>query len=160
MKVPTLTPLELSLRNQAVTPSLAPTKMYDKAMTVYFGMYAATMTANASFFWGPESPLMLPYMSKPMPAGTAGAFFSRMTGLCFGIMALTYVFFGAPKDVWIKTTLAFHILSTPIFILDCCLSDGSMFTPWVWWVQVGMNATLALWGLSALGGSKGKGKKK
>ena len=133
--------------------------MYDKAMTVYFGMFAATMTANANFFWGPDSLMMMPYMSAPISPGTTGAFFSRMTGLCFGIMALTYALFGAPKDVWIKTTLAFHILSTPIFILDCCLSDGKTFTPWVWWVQVGMNAGLALWGLSAQDGGKGKKKK-
>ena len=34
--------------------------MYDLAMTIYFGMYGATMTANSELFWGPDSIMMLP----------------------------------------------------------------------------------------------------
>ena len=34
--------------------------MYDLAMTIYFGMYGATMTTNSELFWGPDSIMMLP----------------------------------------------------------------------------------------------------
>ena len=34
--------------------------MYDLAMTIYFGLYGATMTTNCPFFWGPDSIMMLP----------------------------------------------------------------------------------------------------
>ena len=35
--------------------------MYDLAMTIYFGMYGATMTTNSELFWGPDSIMMLPF---------------------------------------------------------------------------------------------------
>ena len=35
--------------------------MYDLAMTIYFGLYGATMTTNCPFFWGPDSIMMLPW---------------------------------------------------------------------------------------------------
>ena len=34
--------------------------MYDLAMTIYFGMYGATMTTNSELLWGPDSIMMLP----------------------------------------------------------------------------------------------------
>jgi len=81
--------------------------MYDLAMTIYFGMYGATMTTNSELFWGPDSIMMLPYMSS---AGDAqSAFFQRMTGLGFAIMSLGYAKCGVSKDAWIKQTMIFHV---------------------------------------------------
>ena len=49
--------------------------MYDLAMTIYFGMYGATMTTNSELFWGPDSIMMLPArrcvesnFGRPMPS--------------------------------------------------------------------------------------------
>ena len=81
--------------------------MYDLAMTIYFGMYGATMTTNSELFWGPDSIMMLPYMSS---AGDAqSAFFQRMTGFGFAIMSLGYAKCGVSKDAWIKQTMIFHV---------------------------------------------------
>ena len=105
--------------------------MYDLAMTIYFGMYGATMTTNSELFWGPNSIMMLPYMSSVGDAQSA--FFQRMTGLGFAIMSLGYAKCGVSKDAWIKQTMLFHVISTPIFFLQCCSDDGTSFTPWVWY---------------------------
>ena len=104
--------------------------MYDLAMTIYFGMYGATMTTNSELFWGPNSIMMLPYMSSVGDAQSA--FFQRMTGLGFAIMSLGYAKCGVSKDAWIKQTMLFHVVSTPIFFLQCASDDGTSFTPWVW----------------------------
>ena len=105
--------------------------MYDLAMTIYFGMYGATMTTNSELFWGPNSIMMLPYMSSVGDAQSA--FFQRMTGLGFAIMSLGYAKCGVSKDAWIKQTMLFHVISTPIFFLTCASDDGTSFTPWVWY---------------------------
>ena len=105
--------------------------MYDLAMTIYFGMYGATMTTNSELFWGPDSIMMLPYMSSA--ADAQSAFFQRMTGLGFAIMSLGYAKCGVSKDAWIKQTMLFHVVSTPIFFLQCASDDGTSFTPWVWY---------------------------
>ncbi len=105
--------------------------MYDLAMTIYFGMYGATMTTNSELFWGPNSIMMLPYMSSVGDAQSA--FFQRMTGLGFAIMSLGYAKCGVSKDAWIKQTMLFHVVSTPIFFLQCASDDGTSFTPWVWY---------------------------
>ena len=81
--------------------------MYDLAMTIYFGMYGATMTTNSELFWGPDSIMMLPYMSSVGDAQSA--FFQRMTGLGFAIMSLGYAKCGVSKDAWIKQTMLFHV---------------------------------------------------
>ena len=81
--------------------------MYDLAMTIYFGMYGATMTTNSELFWGPDSIMMLPYMSSA--ADAQSAFFQRMTGLGFAIMSLGYAKCGVSKDAWIKQTMLFHV---------------------------------------------------
>jgi len=81
--------------------------MYDLAMTIYFGMYGATMTTNSELFWGPNSIMMLPYMSSVGDAQSA--FFQRMTGLGFAIMSLGYAKCGVSKDAWIKQTMLFHV---------------------------------------------------
>ena len=138
--------------------------MYDLAMTIYFGMYGATMTTNSELFWGPDSIMMLPArrcvesnFGRPMPStrrcpchdhlthclistqymsatGDAqSAFFQRMTGLGFAIMSLGYAKCGVSKDAWIKQTMIFHVISTPIFFLQCASDDGTSFTPWVWY---------------------------
>ena len=104
--------------------------MYDLAMTIYFGMYGATMTTNSELFWGPDSIMMLPYMSSA--ADAQSAFFQRMTGLGFAIMSLGYAKCGVSKEAWIKQTMLFHVISTPIFFLQCASDDGTSFTPWVW----------------------------
>ena len=105
--------------------------MYDLAMTIYFGMYGATMTTNSELFWGPDSIMMLPYMSSA--ADAQSAFFQRMTGLGFAIMSLGYAKCGVSKEAWIKQTMLFHVISTPIFFLQCASDDGTSFTPWVWY---------------------------
>ena len=61
------------------------------------------------------------------------AFFQRMTGLGFAIMSLGYAKCGVSKDAWIKQTMIFHVISTPIFFLQCASDDGTSFTPWVWY---------------------------
>ena len=155
--------------------------MYDLAMTIYFGMYGATMTTNSELFWGPDSIMMLPYMSS---AGDAqSAFFQRMTGLGFAIMSLGYAKCGVSKDAWIKQTMLFHVISTPIFFLQCASDDGTSFTPWVWYrafcgveegclhflrhrrdlvitiplaVQIAINIALAGWGYTEMSKSKTK----
>ena len=119
--------------------------MYDLAMTIYFGMYGATMTTNCPFFWGPDSIMMLPYMSAPMCA--TGNFFARMVGINFAIMTLGYAKLGVSKDAWIKQTMLFHVGTIPVFYMMCVNSDGSEFTPWVWMVQIAMNIGLAAWGV-------------
>ena len=129
--------------------------MYDLAMTIYFGMYGATMTTNAPFFWGPDSIMMLPYMSAEMCA--TGNFFARMVGICFALITLARVVMGMSKDAFVKQTVAFHVVTCVPFG-QLAMSDGKHFTPWVWWVQVGMNVALALWGYTQMGGN-GKAKK-
>merc|ERR1712072_1531131 len=115
--------------------------MYDLAMTIYFGMYGATMTTNSELFWGPNSIMMLPYMSSVGDAQSA--FFQRMPGLGFAIMSLGYAKCGVSKDAWIKQTMLFHVVSTPIFFLQCASDDGTSFTPWVWYLQIAINIGLA-----------------
>ncbi len=66
-------------------------------------------------------------------ADAQSAFFQRMTGLGFAIMSLGYAKCGVSKDAWIKQTMLFHVVSTPIFFLQCCSDDGTSFTPWVWY---------------------------
>ena len=66
-------------------------------------------------------------------ADAQSAFFQRMTGLGFAIMSLGYAKCGVSKDAWIKQTMLFHVISTPIFFLQCASDDGSSFTPWVWY---------------------------
>ena len=85
--------------------------MYDLAMTIYFGMYGATMTTNSELFWGPDSIMMLPYTRRPFvsAADAQSAFFQRMTGLGFAIMSLGYAKCGVSKDAWIKQTMLFHV---------------------------------------------------
>ena len=122
--------------------------MYDLAMTIYFGMYGATMTTNSELFWGPDSIMMLPYMSSA--ADAQSAFFQRMTGLGFAIMSLGYAKCGVSKDAWIKQTMLFHVISTPIFFLQCASDDGTSFTPWVWYLQIAINIALAAWGCNAV----------
>ena len=56
-----------------------------------------------------------------------------MTGLGFAIMSLGYAKCGVSKDAWIKQTMLFHVISTPIFFLQCASDDGTSFTPWVWY---------------------------
>lgn len=129
--------------------------MYDVAMTIYFGMYAATMTASMNFFWGPDSIMMLPYVSAPMDA--SGEFFARMTGICFGIITLGYAKLGVSKDAFIKQTMLFHVGTLPVFFLQCTNTDGAAFTPWVWYLQCTINVALAAWGYTEM---SGKGKKK
>ena len=118
--------------------------MYDLAMTIYFGIYGATMTTNSELFWGPDSLMMLPYMSSA--ADAQSAFFQRMTGLGFAIMSLGYAKCGVSKDAWIKQTMLFHVVSTPIFFFQCASDDGTSFTPWVWYLQIAINIVLAGWG--------------
>ena len=130
-------------------------EMYDQAMQVYFGMYGVTMTANAEFFWGANSPLMLPYWHAQMDP--IGAFFARMVGICFALITLGRVAMGMSKDAFVKQTVAFHVVTCVPFG-QLAMSDGKHFTPWVWWVQVGMNVALALWGYTQMGGN-GKAKK-
>ena len=65
-------------------------------------------------------------------ADAQSAFFQRMTGLGFAIMSLGYAKCGVSKDAWIKQTMLFHVVSTPIFFLQCASDDGTSFTPWVW----------------------------
>ena len=89
------------------------------------------MTVNSELFWGPDSIMMLPYMSSVGDAQSA--FFQRMTGLGFAIMSLGYAKCGVSKDAWIKQTMLFHVVSTPIFFLQCASDDGTSFTPWVWY---------------------------
>ena len=121
--------------------------MYDLAMTIYFGMYGATMTTNCPFFWGPDSIMMLPYMASEMCA--TGNFFARMVGINFAIMTLGYAKLGVSKDAWIKQTMLFHVGTIPVFYMMCVNSDGTEFTPWVWMVQIAMNIGLAAWGCNA-----------
>ena len=161
--------------------------MYDLAMTIYFGMYGATMTTNSELFWGPDSIMMLPArrcvesnFGRPMPStrrcpchdhlthcfistqymsatGDAqSAFFQRMTGLGFAIMSLGYAKCGVSKDAWIKQTMLFHVISTPIFFLQCASDDGTSFTPWVWYLQIVINIVLAGWGFTEMSKSKTK----
>ena len=66
-------------------------------------------------------------------ADAQSAFFQRMTGLGFAIMSLGYAKCGVSKDAWIKQTMLFHVISTPIFFLQCASDDGTSFTPWVWY---------------------------
>ena len=47
-------------------------------------------------------------------------------------MTLGYAKLGVSKDAWIKQTMLFHVVSTPIFFLQCASDDGTSFTPWVW----------------------------
>ena len=99
--------------------------MYDLAMTIYFGMYGATMTTNSELFWGPDSIMMLPYMSSA--ADAQSAFFQRMTGLGFAIMSLGYAKCGVSKDAWIKQTMLFHVVSksTSEFFSSARINDGT-----------------------------------
>ena len=128
--------------------------MYDLAMTIYFGMYGATMTTNCPFFWGPDSIMMLPYMSAEMCA--TGNFFARMVGINFAIMTLGYAKLGVSKDAWIKQTMLFHVGTVPVFYTMCANTDGTEFTPWVWMVQIAMNIGLAAWGYTEMSKSKTK----
>ena len=111
------------------------------------------------------------------------AFFQRMTGLGFAIMSLGYAKCGVSKDAWIKQTMLFHVISTPIFFLQCASDDGTSFTPWVWYrafcgvdegclhflrhrrdlvitiplaVQIAINIALAGWGYTEMSKSKTK----
>ena len=58
--------------------------MYDLAMTIYFGMYGATMTTNSELFWGPDSIMMLPCDAASLPASTPSTLFSQVHELCRG----------------------------------------------------------------------------
>merc|ERR1719269_401736 len=112
------------------------------------------MTTNSELFWGPNSIMMLPYMSSVGDAQSA--FFQRMTGLGFAIMSLGYAKCGVSKDAWIKQTMLFHVVSTPIFFLQCASDDGTSFTPWVWYLQIAINVALAGWGYTEMSKSKTK----
>ncbi len=127
--------------------------MYDLAMTIYFGMYGATMTTNSELFWGPDSIMMLPYMSSA--ADAQSAFFQRMTGLGFAIMSLGYAKCGVSKDAWIKQTMLFHVGTIPVFY-TMCTTDSDAFTPWVWMLQIAINLALAGWGYTEMTKSKTK----
>ena len=127
--------------------------MYDLAMTIYFGMYGATMTTNSELFWGPNSIMMLPYMSSVGDAQSA--FFQRMTGLGFAIMSLGYAKCGVSKDAWIKQTMLFHVGTIPVFY-TMCTTDSDAFTPWVWMLQIAINIALAAWGYTEMSKSKTK----
>ena len=127
--------------------------MYDLAMTIYFGMYGATMTTNSELFWGPNSIMMLPYMSSVGDAQSA--FFQRMTGLGFAIMSLGYAKCGVSKDAWIKQTMLFHVGTIPVFY-TMCTTDSDAFTPWVWMLQIAINIGLAAWGYTEMSKSKTK----
>ena len=118
-------------------------------------------------------------------ADAQSAFFQRMTGLGFAIMSLGYAKCGVSKDAWIKQTMLFHVVSTPIFFLQCASDDGTSFTPWVWYralrrrggclhflsgraidvtrhhgfpsaVQIAINIALAGWGYTEMAKSKTK----
>ena len=65
--------------------------------------------------------------------GPHGAFFARMTGICFSILTLGYAKCGVSKDAWIKQTMLFHVGTIPVFFLNCASTDGADFTPWVWY---------------------------
>ena len=127
--------------------------MYDLAMTIYFGMYGATMTTNSELFWGPDSIMMLPYMSAEMCA--TGNFFARMVGINFAIMTLGYAKLGVSKDAWIKQTMLFHVGTIPVFY-TMCTTDSDAFTPWVWMLQIAINIALAGWGYTEMTKSKTK----
>ena len=128
--------------------------MYDLAMTIYFGMYGATMTTNCPFFWGPDSIMMLPYMASEMCA--TGNFFARMVGINFSIMTLGYAKLGVSKDAWIKQTMLFHVGTTPVFYMMCATDDIGSFTSWVWYLQIVINIALAGWGFTEMSKSKTK----
>jgi len=89
-------------------------------------------------------------------ADAQSAFFQRMTGLGFAIMSLGYAKCGVSKDAWIKQTMLFHVVSTPIFFLQCASDDGTSFTPWVWYLQIAINIVLAGWGYTEMTKSKTK----
>ena len=89
-------------------------------------------------------------------ADAQSAFFQRMTGLGFAIMSLGYAKCGVSKDAWIKQTMLFHVVSTPIFFLQCASDDGTSFTPWVWYLQIVINIVLAGWGFTEMSKSKTK----
>merc|ERR1712224_1183127 len=63
---------------------------------------------------------------------------------------------GVSKDAWIKQTMIFHVVSTPIFFLHCASDDGTSFTPWVWYLQIVINIVLAGWGFTEMSKSKTK----
>ena len=88
--------------------------------------------------------------------GPHGAFFARMTGICFSILTLGYAKCGVSKDAWIKQTMLFHVGTIPVFYTMCANSDGTEFTPWVWMVQIAMNIALAAWGYTEMSKSKTK----
>ena len=54
--------------------------MYDLAMTIYFGMYGATMTTNSELFWGPDSIMMLPLPVQITPPRIIDAPIDLRTG--------------------------------------------------------------------------------
>ena len=49
-----------------------------------------------------------------------------------------------------------QVVSTPIFFLQCASDDGTSFTPWVWYLQIGINIALAAWGYTEMSKSKTK----
>ena len=98
--------------------------------------------------------MMLPYMSASL--GPHGAFFARMTGICFSILTLGYFKCGVSKDAWIKQTMLFHVGTIPVFFLNCASTDGADFTPWVWYLQIAINVALAGWGYTEMTKSKTK----
>lgn len=123
---------------------------YTTAMTGYFGMYAVTMLISPDFFWGPESPLMLPYMAAPL--GPDGLFFGRMVGLLFGLAVLSHLRLGCSS--FARWSVGFHLGSLLLFVPKAMGDEPQAFTPQIWKLQVAVNLALAAWGANA-----GKGKK-
>lgn len=111
------------------------------------------MTVACEYFWGPDSVMKMPYMASSL--GTQAAFFARMVGICFGIITLGRKNWGTSNKTWTKQTLCFHVATLYMFYQASEDTTGA-FTKWVWQMQCGVNAVLALWGKSELDKLEGK----
>ena len=69
-------------------------------------------------------------------ADAQSAFFQHMTGLGFAIMSLGYAKCGVSKDAWIKQTMLFHVISTPIFFFQCASGGRTLNGPRVGFVTL------------------------
>ena len=113
-------------------------------MQMYFGAYGVTMTLSAEYFWGPNSPVGLPYVATEMDS--VGHFFTRVVGILFLILTVGRTHLGVSEKIWTKQTLLWNVGMTYIFYQNSI--EGENFTGWVWQMQTGLSVALSLWGKS------------
>eukprot|EP00729_Bicosta_minor_P016440 gene16440-27077_t len=130
-------------------------------MQFYFFNFGVTMSTSPDFFWGADSIMMLPYFNKSLEAEPSGAFFGRIVGLCFFILACGPTFFGVSDAGFTKQTLMFHFGSLYWIytrMVEAAAADTHIANPWVWQIQLLFGVAFGAWGLSTIGGASDKEK--